>query len=329
MKFRDRNVATDYVAECLGPGVEVYDRSTPSYELRKGSPNERVWEVLCRYFDIPERETFRLACEQVASGQGKESANLLTIHSSALLALLCFYKVGAGESLVIECEGCAYEFDKVFFEVENIVKNQSDRPSSIDIALYSTSHKVMLLLESKFTEPLNGANLSNVGDKYVDRLKLLSKAGIRFIEKTQKFDCVKVMVGRRERYLYYDGIKQMVAHIIGAECGPAAPADNRNGDKQERYAECFRKAEKIYLGCILFNDATFFDDAEHEMILKYITLYEESMAIIAETVEEGNKGRLRLLTRPMTYQEVFKRKNSDYHLTEKILKFYNLVADPE
>ncbi|MDE6162647.1 MAG: hypothetical protein K2F98_03840, partial [Bacteroides sp.] len=320
MKFRDRDKVAKHIAMSLGSGVEIQDKSTPSYVFKKSSRNEKVNETLCRFFDIPETEAFKTAYDQVASGQGNESENLLTIHSSALLALLCFYRVEAGNSLSIECDGTLYEFDKVFFEVENIVIDPHDRPSSIDVALYSTKNKVLLLLESKFTEPINGSNLKDIGEKYFNRLKLLSKSGIRFIDKTHKFDCAKVTIGKRERLIYYDGIKQMIAHLIGAETGPVRLPDGKKV-KQEKYATCFDEAQKIYLGCILVNDSDLFEKTEYEMISNYIELYEQSMTILTETIEGQNKGRLHLLTKPMTYQEVFANEKPKYRLPEKIMKF--------
>lgn len=327
MKFRDRDKVAKHIAMSLGCGVDIQDKSTPSYEFTKSARNEKINEVLCRYFDIPETEAFKSAYDQVASGQGNESENLLTIHSSALLALLCFYRVEAGNSLSIECDGSLYEFDKVFFEVENIVQVPADRPSSIDVALYSTKNKAMLLLESKFTEPTNGTNLKNIGEKYLNRLKLLSETGIRYIEETRRFDCEKVTVGKKERLIYYDGIKQMIAHLIGVETGPVRlPGSNKV--KQEEYVMCFDEADNIYLGCILFNDADFFEGTEYEMISSYIDLYERSMTKLTETIEGQNKGRLHLLTKPMTYQEVFANKKLKYRLPEKILKFYNIENSP-
>ena len=323
MKLRDRDKAAEHIAMSLGNGVEIKDKSTPSYVFQKITRNEKVNETLCRFFDIPETEDFKTAYDQVASGQGNESENLLTLHSSALLALLCFYRVEAGNSLSIECDGTLYEFDKVFFEVENIVINPRDRPSSIDVALYSTKNKVLLLLESKFTEPINGSNLKEIGEKYHSRLKLLSESGIRFIDKTHKFDCAKVTVGKRNRLIYYDGIKQMIAHLIGAETGPVS----KKG-KQEDYAKCFNEAQKIYLGCILVSDSDLFEKSENEMIAEYIKLFEKSMTILAKTIEGRNKDKLHLLTKPKTYQEVFANQMSKYRLPKKILKFYKLENPP-
>lgn len=321
MKFRDRDKVAIHIAMSLGSGVAIQDKSTPSFVFRKSARNEKVNEILCRFFDIPETEAFKTAYDQVASGQGNESENLLTIHSSALLALLCFYRVEAGNSLSIKCDDTLYEFDKVFFEVENIVNDTHDRPSSIDVALYSTKNKVLLLLESKFTEPINGSNLKDIGEKYFSRLKLLSDLGIRFIDKTHKFDCAKVTIGKRERLIYYDGIKQMIAHLIGAETGPVRLLKKV---KQEEYAKCFDEAQRIYLGCILVNNCDLFEKTESEMISKYIELYEQSMTILTETIEGQNKGRLHLLTKPMTYQTVFANGKSKYRLPEKILKFYKI-----
>lgn len=329
MIFRDRSKAEAYVGRCIGSSESIHDISTPSYAFQKKSKGETSCDTLCRIFDIKEREKFKTAFGQVVSGQGNESGNILTIHSSALLALLCFYNVSNENPLVIQCNSTFFKFDKVYFEVENIVKDPKDRHSSIDIALYSTDQNVMLLLESKFTEPLTGGNLRDVREKYIKRLKPLHQEGINYIDSSKTFECKKRNIGPTKHYIYYEGIKQMVAHLMGAETGPA-PANSLNKanelkkQKQEEYFKCFELADEIYLGCILFNDESFFDDYENNMIGEYINLYEGSMEILSKSIVGKNKNKIYLLTQPKTYQEVFNNNASSYKLLSKVAEFYHL-----
>lgn len=327
MIFRDRTTVKEYISKHLGD-VDIHDRSTPSYSL--GNGGKRGYKTLSGIFEIPDDESLESAFRQVSSGQGNETGNLLTLHSSALLALLCFYNVPNVHIKISPSESCReYEFDKVFFEVENIVRYENDRHSSIDIALWSSNDEVLLLLESKFTEPATGGNLKDVHAKYADRLKLLSRYGIKEISESAsgKFKCVKKKVGNTECYLYYDGIKQMIAHLIGVETRPAGgdelskKAGMLKRRMQDEYASCFRKARKIFLGTILFDDSILFDTGnEYAMIQEYMDLYRHTMTEIANTIKDN---RIVLITEPLTYQKVFSS-SSQNKLAPKILKFYNL-----
>lgn len=328
MILRNRDITEQFIKEHLDK-AEIIDNSTPSYSFAKSKSKEDNREVISRIFSITGdyKNNFDTAYLQASNGQGGESGNLLTLHSSALLPLLCFFNISAYNPLKIMLKGTLVTFDKVYFEVENIVKYDTDRNSSIDIALYSSDMNVILLLESKFTEPTNGGGLKDIAEKYVDRLSRLEDCGLRLKNRPNTFECKKWAIGTtnsRPRLPYYDGIKQMIAHLIGTETGPAlelsSKAKPEKIEKQREYSELFINANRIFLGTILFIDSSFFDSTENEMIKKYMDLYEKSMQIISETITDP---RIVLIAEPQTYQDVFKNQNPKF-LLQNVAKFYSL-----
>lgn len=319
MILRNRNTTEAFALSKIN--ADIVDISTPSYSFKRHD-KESGKNALARLFGITDevKNNFDSAYSQASSGQGGESSNLLTLHSSALLSLLCFFNVSPQYPLKVALNKYTVVFDTVFFEVENIVKFESDRNSSIDIALYSTKSNIMLLLESKFTEPTNGGKLHGIAEKYVKRLSSLEKCGIYLKSLPNTFDCEKI----NDHYIYYDGIKQMVAHLIGAETNPASKlstkANKKKIEKQQEYSELYKNADKIFLGTILFIDSSFFNSTEYEMINSYVDLYRNSMQIISDTITDT---RIVLITEPQTYQNIFKTQNSGF-LLPNVAQFYNL-----
>ena len=111
-------------------------------------PNEgeQAHETLGRIFkiDIPDwKEKFN----EATFGQGNEINRILTLHSSALLALLCFSHVSEENPLFID----GIRYNERWFEIKNKVFN---KPSSIDVVLKNTDGDI-LFIESKFTEYLD------------------------------------------------------------------------------------------------------------------------------------------------------------------------------
>lgn len=87
---------------------------------------------------------------QAVSGSGKEEEKITTLHSSSLLALLCFANITEENPLRI----AGTKYTKVWLEVKNRV---FDNPSNIDIVL-GNGGSDLLFIESKFTEYLTPAN---------------------------------------------------------------------------------------------------------------------------------------------------------------------------
>lgn len=251
MKLRNRND--------IPKGFELKDNSTPSFsfvenydgiEIKRKIKGWKKAATLMKLFQLNnENEAFTRAFFQVTSGNGNELNNILTIHSSALFALLLFYDVENNHVKIGN-----HTFDKVLFEAENkVIVNGIDcskhRPSSIDVALYDSKESALLLLEVKLTEPLSGNKEAfNSNDKYAkwinENLSSKSMDAIGFKDG-------KLEAKRRDNSLNYNGgIKQLIAHFIGACNGPAE--DFRSKDYIEYYNEA-RRCGQLYLATFLLS----------------------------------------------------------------------------
>ena len=108
--------------------------------------------------------------QEAVSGPGNEMERIRTLHSSALLPLLCFSQVSTKRPLTYD----GIKYVQAFFEVKNKVFYG---PSSIDVVLKSEEGDI-LFLESKFTEYLEGEK-PKIKEKYfplnLERFLLLKR----------------------------------------------------------------------------------------------------------------------------------------------------------
>ena len=126
----------------------------------KSKEGEDAFDTLQRIFDLS--ETSRKLFDAATSGDGNEKRRILTLHSSALLAFLCFNDVA---NHPISIDGTVY--DEVMFEVKNDVIDASlGKPSNIDVLLMGENRKKLLFLESKFTEYLTGGKVELSPERY-------------------------------------------------------------------------------------------------------------------------------------------------------------------
>lgn len=127
-----------------------------SYEFTLGKKIiESMIDIFCTNFKITNKELFATKFRMACSGSGNEIDKITTMHSSSLLALLSFFNVTEKNKLTIPgLDG--YLFEKSFFEFKNkVIKS----PSNVDVVLLGKNKngkKVILFLESKFTEYFTG-----------------------------------------------------------------------------------------------------------------------------------------------------------------------------
>lgn len=249
MKLRNRE-------ECP-KGFELKDNSTPSFSFIESYDGVKIdhgikyWKkaaTLMKIFQLNnDNDAFTKAFSQVTSGEGKEYKNILTIHSSALFALVLFHDVENNPVKIGD-----YTYDKVLFEVENevIVEGfdcSKDKPSSVDVALYDSNNSALLLLEVKLTEPLSG-NTETLKKKYVDWVNnTLSPESLPQLGFEN--DALKAV--RRDKSLQYNGgIKQLIAHFIGACNGPS---DNSRDESYKKYYSNARACSRLFLATFLLS----------------------------------------------------------------------------
>ena len=148
------------LASAFGEGEVISTKDRGSHKESEWSKSfkcedgEDVFGTIQRIFGI--NESARGLFEAATSGDGNEKSRILTLHSSSLLAFLCFNGV-ANHPITID--GIVY--DEVMFEVKNDVIDASlGKPSNIDVLLMGDNRKKLLFLESKFTEYLSGGKVT-------------------------------------------------------------------------------------------------------------------------------------------------------------------------
>lgn len=290
---------------------------------------ERLWELFGDGRTLP--MSFIEAYKGATSGKGFEKRRITQLNSSSLLALMCFWRVS--DKFPITIQGIKYT--KVFFEVENKV---FDNNSSIDILLVSEDGKVLLFLESKFTEILNPTTRYWLSDKYLPIYKaieslLAPEISIgNIVTKTRKSVdqdefAINSSNGKKQ---YFGGIKQMISHLIGLLQGPNAEGKSERIPHLSFYKDW---TKKLILGTILFDFSEGdFKSAFQNYATLYSSVFTESNVenIVMSITNSGNstiitqRTDIKVLSRPITYQEVFGSQVNRNSICPKVAKFYRL-----
>ena len=317
------------LASAFGEGEVISTKDRGSHKESEWSKSfkcedgEDVFGTIQRIFGI--NESARGLFEAATSGDGNEKSRILTLHSSSLLAFLCFNGV-ANHPITID--GIVY--DEVMFEVKNDVIDASlGKPSNIDVLLMGDNRKKLLFLESKFTEYLSGGKvtLSNkYRDLYIKLQKLNLPFNIKFINVLQESDNSHKEPDIKEgirlyteektsEYLY--GIKQAFSHLLGIATGPAKKQTKGNEDYTSSLLE---NADEIKFASIVFN-------CDNDKFKKYDDLYKsvfENSDVIKGTIKDVLKKRelkLTIVPHLLQYQEVFQGN----FLHEKVREFYRVA----
>ena len=117
-------------------------------------------EKLESIFQMSNKELFEAKFKQAISGDGQEWKRIATLHSSSLVALLCFYSVTNSKPLTINVDGNDCIFTESHFECKNRVGidgKGNPHYSNMDVVLIGKTKEnksVILFLESKFSEYL-------------------------------------------------------------------------------------------------------------------------------------------------------------------------------
>ena len=319
------------LASAFGEGEVILTKDRVSNKESKWSKSfkckdgEDEFGTIQRIFGI--RKSARGLFEAATSGDGNEKPRILTLHSSALLAFLCFNDV-ANHPIIID----KTVYNEVMFEVKNNVINNSPGKSNIDVLLMGENRKKLLFLESKFTEYLSGGKVFLSPERYKEFYDLLSEKlklpfKISFDKVNHKPNkshsepfvteeyCLKNDVGKSE---YLGGIKQAFSHLLGIATGPAKKQAKGNEDYT---SSLLKNADEIEFASIVFN-------CDNEKFGKYKDLYEsvfKNSNVIIETIKEVLKKReikLEIISELLEYQkDVFQ----DNNLSDEVRNFYNKV----
>lgn len=268
-------------------------------------------ETLSDIFDVRDQSLFKKKYNQAINKNCKnknctdkkqisEEGNINRLHSSSLAALLFFYGIDEQHQIKLELqtdgEKHEYTFYDSYFEVKTIVfKNH--RPSNMDVVLEGHDENglsVLLFLESKFSEYLNGGNKSDISMKYWNMYQQLGLFD-GSMDEIIASGSTSIELKGTENVHYCEGIKQMISHYMGvsnyAEHGDEALVENSQIKGKH--------PDVILLGEILFK----FDE-KVDPKGKY-GIYAEDYRKLARTINEKNQlKKLRVLKDVLCYQEI-------------------------
>lgn len=314
------------LASAFGEGEVISTKDRGSKKESKWSKSfksengEDEFDTIQRIFGLS--ESARGLFEAAKSGNGNEKQKILTLHSSSLLAFLCFNDV-ANHPITID----KTEYNEVMFEVKNDVIDASlGKPSNIDVLLMGENRKKLLFLESKFTEYLSGEKVFLSPDRYETFYTKLTKKfdcpfSVGYVtvnsktDKSQKTQYALYKGKKTSQYL--EGIKQAFSHLLGIATGPAKEQTKGNEDYTRSLLE---NADEIKFASIVFN-------CDNKKFGKYKDLYEsvfENSNVILETIKEvlpKSEIKLKIISELLEYQEVFQANN----LSDEVRNFYNKV----
>lgn len=238
-----------------------------------------------------------------------EKKRIGTLHSSALLCLLCFYGINEDNLLKIRLNNRNVFFHTSSFEVKNPLP-KGRNPSNIDVKLkgYYEDDKersVELYLESKFSEYLTlGKALDISKEVYQGIYKEIecminTNWDLRFDYKDNNTISIG---GKKDNKHYCRGIKQMISHYMGV---------NNIGGSND-----------IYLGEIVFDFKDKVNTARKKLE-DYNELYGSlSFALNGMTDKKKN---VFILPKLLTYQDVFSiTENPKYKLDRDVKFLYGL-----
>jgi len=270
-----------------------------------------ISDLLQKTFGIENKELFGRKYEEAISGDGKEWKRITTLHSSSLIALLCFYSVSEEHPLSIG----DYVFKESFFEVKTVVHD--GHKSNMDVVLRGinkeTSEKVVLFLESKFTEYLNCGKKGDISKAYNDEYKKLSLFDnpIENISFGNDGEFIYIKSNKPRKFpIYCGGIKQMLSHYIGVRNYATLKNVEHKNFK-------FVDNERILLGEIMFDFKGAIANSS-----KKLENYKKVYSELAKKIND-NQTQIGLVNEVITYQDIF---SGDFIKEEKIKKFYNLAS---
>ena len=285
--------------------------------------------------------------DSVVLGEGHESEKIDTIYSSSLQSLLVFHNVmNKPIGIVLKNGDDGIKFNKVFFEQKNKVIGY---PSSIDVVLVNDAEKVIVFIESKLFEIVrdsidkerykkhNKAFPKVIGVSYLseDNSSIYSmfgasnikeefnKIGISLPDRPKKHnelkkeDAIPIEPLSENRYVYSEGIKQIIAHLIGI-------INFKNGFKHEG---CLKelKEEKYkdykYYYLQLYNALPGLKDNSAQDKIKE---FESHVDTVFDTLTDLRLKEEGIVCLKKTYQELYKENKEYFNGLDKIISFYHL-----
>lgn len=272
-------------------------------------------------FALENDGNFKHNIERLFNGSGDESSKFYAVDSSSRLSFLCFSswieKNGYVE-IEIKLKGKGpVKFTQLYFEAKNKVISG---PSNVDVLLVNKEKKILIYLESKFTEYVRDnqdnrdKNQAKLGKGYfkskdTDITKLMDVLKSSDIVSENSDDKGAHAVESKNHPLTYpQGIKQMISHFIGVCKGPSG-----RDVEHDKLHKLWEEAEDIYLGSILYQ----FSDKEFDA---YSKCHEELANVLNNNQFGAKKKVIKVIDKPFTYQELVKKNP----LPKEVADYYKL-----
>ena len=275
-------------------------------------------EVLRKAFGLHDKDNFSEKFKEATGGRGNEGRKIMTLHSSSLLSLLCFYNVTDKHPLTFSLpnDNEKKSFTESQFEVQNDVtyayRNYAPKfksnPSNMDVVLKGDN--CTLFLESKFSEYLKNGLVDGINEGYhpiYEELKDFLSANKLKIEEDQEKGTFKLRAESGNTKNYLQGIKQMISHFMGVCTYAKDPKHSR---------------EKIYLGSVLYQFESDVDKKNH--FDNYSKLYSSLITFLNRLLVNHDIENVTLLAKPLTYQDVFGEEHNLNFLDDKVSTYYKL-----
>ena len=296
-------------------GILKNDKIVTKNKKQNEINKELVCKQLSNIFQIKNKEIFREKFMEVCSGSGGEVAKITTLHSSSLCALLFFYNINPESKMTLCLNGKDVEFDEVHFEFKNNVTKKGG-PSNMDVVLVSNSQRLILFLESKFSEYLTAKStevryeyINEFGQDFYNEI-FLKSINMQIINDKKTGNIKRTRItkkGTKEEYFvlaaapnrpacYAEGIKQMISHYIGV-------THFKNGNLCAKEKRNLNQNYSVYLGEILFN----FD---YEKAKTQMENYESHYKDLVTALKTKNP-RFEMLNIPLKYSELKDKCNEE------------------
>ena len=259
------------------------------------------------FLDEGNLERFDKCYREAISGSGDEMFKMDAPWSSSLCALLFFYPVSKDNPLKIKDR----TYIESFFEVKSEVYNA---PSNMDVVLRSKDND-LLFIECKFTEYLTPTT-KDISPKYLeDKLffSLVNGDGCLKIRNTGKNKRI-YQAYYNDKEIYTEGIKQIIAHLIGLRNFQKGINSQHRYNKDNEYERRRHEFYNIKYKEVRFMEVVFkFNDGFDDIF----NTYHDAVDYLLKK-SEGVE-----CLPPTTYQEIYKDENNkSYKLDSKVVSFY-------
>ena len=268
--------------------------------------------------------------DSVINGEGNEKDKINSIYSSSLQSLVVFHSVDKNHPIKITIDNKELTFTNVYFEQKNKVIGY---PSSVDVVL--TNKDSVLFIESKLFEIIRNSTDSKelpkvVGVSYLSKRESsyfnvfgfdkdeLKSTGIHsdkypIEDKTlNKDDSESITQIEGNTFVYPEGIKQVLSHIIGIT--NFAKGNYHDGCIRELKEKKFKKFYFIEL----YNKLPGFDLEGEDKIEEILNQFERHVKKVFEVV----KDKVNVVCDIKTYQDIYLENKELFN--DIVVKYYHL-----